>query len=452
MFMDFLEHNGFGNFDMGMERWLVRLKKNIIGRVKEYHVNMFAKEYLRTLPEKLEHGFTRQDLIKLFHKEIHYLVNKNQLHTLKLIEPKYKKDTATCAFKFFKNCFVEVTKDKIQCHDYGALDAVIWESQIIDKVFAVVSSEECGKSEFCKFIFNCMRQDQLRYTSLVSILGYLSHNYKDPANAKAIIYCDEDVSENPDGGSGKSLTGYAGTLFNKTAIEDGRTFKPTLAFAFQQIEHDSKVIWIDDAAKKFDIEPLFTPITNGIIVEKKYQGKILIPFADSPKFLITTNYMIMGMGRSFERRMTEIEYSSHYNESNTPEDEFGHRLFDDWNDEQWLLFNNFMLSSIQLFLNQGIIPPPKININERKLLQATSKEFVDFADTLPKNKEFDKASIFQTFIAQHPEFDKLRQPTFTRWLKTYAYYKKDVTFTDRHNNSIRYFTLLTPPAPITNSQ
>lgn len=444
-FIEFLEQNNFGYYEIGQESRLVHQKNNILKAVKESYISWFAKEYLKRLPEQLEYGIEREELIRVFHSKLYSLVHKNQLNTLKKIHPKYKKDTSEQAFKYFRNCFVEVTKDKIVCHDYKDLDGTIWDSQIIDRDFTSVSKEECVESDFCKFIFNCMGKDTKRYASMLTIIGYLVHTYKDSANAKAIVFCDQGISDTPNGGSGKSLTGRALSMLVKTAIEDGKTFKATAAFPFQQIEFDTKQIWIDDAAKDFDFESLFNPITNGITFEKKYQGKVHIPFEDSPKFLITTNYMIKGIGKSFERRMIEIEFSEYYNENNTPENEFGYRLFDDWKDtKQWQLFDSFILFCIQYYLENGIIEPPKINATHRKLIQETAEDFVEFAGSIPKNVMLDKANTFSNFIGQFPDFRNLRQGTFTRWLAIYAKYN-DIIFVAKRSDNDRSFSFIPKP-------
>jgi hypothetical protein len=41
--------------------------------------------------------------------------------------------------------------------------------------------------------------------ALETTLGYLLHTYKDKTDQKAIIFNDQEIDDNPNGGSGKSL-------------------------------------------------------------------------------------------------------------------------------------------------------------------------------------------------------------------------------------------------------
>ena len=76
---------------------------------------------------------------------------------------------------------------------------------------------------------------------------------------------------------------------------------------------------------------------------------------ESPKISITTNYTVKGEGSSHLRRVFEVEMAGYFNDKNTPEDEFGHLLFSDWNDEEWSKFDNFMLRCVQYYLNNGLV-------------------------------------------------------------------------------------------------
>ena len=44
--------------------------------------------------------------------------------------PEIKRDTKDSAFYYFKNGFVEVTKNNIQTHPYNKLDKVVWKKYI----------------------------------------------------------------------------------------------------------------------------------------------------------------------------------------------------------------------------------------------------------------------------------------------------------------------------------
>ena len=83
------------------------------------------------------------------------------------------------------------------------------------------------------------------------------------------------------------------------------------------------VLEFNDAEKKFPFDRLFTVITDGISVEKKNKDQITIPFSESPKVLISTNFTIEGVDRSTVDRQFVVEFSDHYNEDHRPIHDFG---------------------------------------------------------------------------------------------------------------------------------
>ena len=122
----------------------------------------------------------------------------------------------------------------------------------------------------------------------------------DPKNAKAIVFCDEEISENPNGGTGKGIVLKALQYFKKVTVIDGKNFSFGKTFAFQQVDLDTKILAFDDVMMLFNFKRLFSVITEGIAVEKKNKDTLYIRYEDSPKVFITTNYMVSGEGNSLD--------------------------------------------------------------------------------------------------------------------------------------------------------
>jgi hypothetical protein len=177
--------------------------------------------------------------------------------------------------------------------------------------------------------------------------------YKDPGYCPSVILNDEVISENPEGGTGKGLFVQGISMMKKIAMIDGKAFSFDKPFAYQTISTDTQIISFDDVKKGFDFERLFSAITEGITIEKKNKDAIRIPFSFSPKIVITTNYAIKGRGNSFLRRKVELELTSFYSKDFTPVDEFGKRLFDEWSEEEWCSFDNYMVQNLKTYLNTG---------------------------------------------------------------------------------------------------
>lgn len=429
----FLNYHGFWVYQKAGVRIFVQVEDNVITKVNKHDVISFVLQHIRSLPWKLAEGITRENLEEYFRKKMNVFFSENQLSTLDFYFPKFNVDDAQTAYLYFTNGFLKVTKDSIELLPYSQLDGVIWDTQILDREFNHLQLEQSDleqQGEFTRFLLgvsnNREGDNQQRYNSLVSIIGYLLHRYKNPSFSRAIIFCDENISQNPSGGSGKGIVLKALGKFRNTALIDGKNFNFKSQFAFQQVGLDTEMIVFEDVNLGFDFEKLFSVITEGLSVEKKGQDRFFIPFEETPKIVITTNYMIAGSGNSHNRRKVEYEFSKFYNESHTPNSEFGHNLYDDWNQRQWELFDNFMISCVQYFLQKGIIDPPQINIAKRKLLQETGEEFVHFVEEKMDfyvGQEVSKSMLSVVFLREFPEFE--RKPWFTqrlynRWLRTYA--------------------------------
>jgi len=104
-----------------------------------------------------------------------------------------------------------------------------------------------------------------------------------------------------------------------------------------------------------------------LIVEKKNKTSIQLSHQDTPKFVITTNQVLTDDSNSGRSRKFEIEFSDYFSDDHSPADEFGHLFFKDWDDEQWNLFFDYMIGSIQLYLYGGLIKYESKGLKNRKL-------------------------------------------------------------------------------------
>src|SRR5690606_19776044 len=135
------------------------------------------------------------------------------------------------------------------------------------------------------------------------------------------------------------------------------------------------------------------------------------------------NYDVKGESNNEDRRRHEIEFTQYYGKNLTPEDEFGRQLFDEWNNEDYNKFYNYMVYCIQAYLNNGLIKQNAKNLKLRKLMAETSMEFYEWiteVEKVPFNTRLDKKEYYHKFKEEYPDFDKwLNQRTFTIWLQKY---------------------------------
>ncbi len=415
-FKRFLEENGFCKLQLEHGYILLKVSKNIVREVEIFNIKDFVIDKLKRLDDEF---FTDAPKLKVIDAVIkgagQHFVN-GFLEFLETRDLEFLRDTKDKGYLFFSNCFVEIRKDKVGVKKYEELEGYIWDKQVIQKRFSVGKNE----SEFEKFVRNICKNDEQRILSFRSAIGYLLHNYKDSTNAKAVIFLDEKLSDGAYGRSGKGLVAQAIGRLRKTVRLDGRNFNFSKSFSFQSVTLDTAIIEFNDVTKKFNFDKLFSIITDDITVEKKNQNEIIIPFHQSPKIIISTNYTIEGSDDSTLDRQFVIEFSDHYNKSHRPIDEFGHRFFDEWNNDEWNNFLNYMIGCMQLYLNKGLIQCVHVNLEKKKLIDTTSEEFAEYFESIELGKEFLKKDLFEGFRKEYEEYFEMEPVRFSRWIKEAA--------------------------------
>ncbi len=367
---------------------------------------------------------------------------EDYLSIIDTISVSMKQDTKDTAYCYYKNCVVEVKKDSLNTIQYVNLDGYVWKDSIINREFKYLKDHQ---NDYQKFINIIAGNNPKNILSFQTTIGYLMHGFKNKAYSPAVILNDEVISENPEGGTGKGLLVDALTRLKKVVILDGKSFDKNKNFHYQTVTTSTQVLVFDDVKKKFDFEGLFSLITEGITLEKKNKDAIKLDFYESPKIVITTNYAINGSGNSHERRKWELELAQHYNAKFTPYDEFGKMLLDDFTDDEWLAFDNYMVSNLQKYLEVGFAAPHLKNLKTRKFITSTSFEFHEWAEdkenTLIKKPRVSKSELFEDFIEEYTDYKKwLRKKTFQNWLKQYAKYK-DINYQEGNTNGTRWCDL-----------
>lgn len=209
-------------------------------------------------------------------------------------------------------------------------------------------------------------QDEVTISLFFRMFGYLIHTYKDPAFTPAIILSDEGADDQSrKGGRGKTLIIKAIEQVQNTKIKGGDEFDGSYRHKFADLEKAHKVYVIDDAVAGFKYDDLYTNLVNGISCERKGKTAQTIPFKEAPKFVITTNWAVRydAEATSTHRRFMEFKLTDFFNLKNTPLMVFGHRLFDDWDSEEWNRFYNFAYTCVGLYLEYGL-DAPKYNKDE----------------------------------------------------------------------------------------
>ena len=162
---------------------LFRSKKeqNLVEETNEKRIKDFV---LHSLLQRHEIGFQPYDLMagstKYFSPEFLSMLDSTDINMME--------DTAETCYLYYNNCAVEIGKDTIIEHEYIDLNGYVWKKQIIDRKFSKYDHHD---SEFRKFLWLIAGQDNNKYQSFKSVIGYLMHSYKTSANNKAIIFNDQ---------------------------------------------------------------------------------------------------------------------------------------------------------------------------------------------------------------------------------------------------------------------
>ncbi|WP_158797666.1 BT4734/BF3469 family protein [Pedobacter sp. L105] len=384
----------------------------------------------------------KNDLINIwnFCSKSSLLFNENHLYMLDSISLEMIRDTRHTAYIPFLNGLVKVTKNKVELIEYVDAEGYIWENQIIPRVFIPV--ENYGNN-FQDLIEKVSNGDAGRIKGLERTLGYLIHSYKDKSNQTSIIINDQEIDDNPNGGSGKSLMITALSHFKRVVKIDGKTFDPKKSdFTYQRVNLDTQILAFDDVKKNFDFETLFSLITEGITVNRKNKDEVFVPFERSPKIMITTNYVINGAGISHDRRRHELEFYQYFNNKVTPLTEYGKLLFDSWAADEWIKFDNYMVANLQEFLNHGLSTTLSINAAAKRFIQSTSKDFYDWCEdgNLAAGIRIYNSEIIEKFLLEYKSYKSMHNRTFIKWIGEYAIYKGLESNKDRDHRG-RYFIL-----------
>lgn len=419
----FFTRKGIYRYKTDTNSWMMVFIKNKI--VEEINADMIRDiiriHFEEKLPQEID-GIDKNKILQQLQNQFDstYLTEE-KLAWIPNHEIVWQRDEKDTAYFYFKNCAVKVTKSKVESIDYATqLEGSIWKDQIIQREFTLNIEE--NKSIFSNFIWCITTADdksaQHNYAIMCNTIGYILHSYKDPANPKAIILTDEVISENPEGGIGKGIFIKALGHMKNLVTFDGKNWNWNKSFIFQRVTLATQILAFEDVGKNYSFERLFSIITEGIEVEKKNKESFYIPYQHSPKVLITSNYVIEGKGASHDRRRHEIELKQFFSPKYTPKDHYGHNLYNDWDNNEWNRFDNFMMLCTQSYLFHGLLEPKTKNLLYKKLLHEVPDDFIQYVTPIIEKEDIINCKeICDEYRASNSDFSKTLNRTIINWIK-----------------------------------
>lgn len=377
-FKQFLANNGYYKYyTSDMEYIFVHITGRFVSETNEENVRAFVLDWAeRNNPQLFDH--IAKDTAKF---------DKKFLNLMYSVDVEFIKDDADSAKLFFVNKLVNISADDVSSQDYIDFPQYIWKDQIIDRDFEI-GTEDCDYKQFIKDISGADKNgrhdsdhyNEDRYNSFRSTIGYLMHTYKRLDKAPAVILYDESSSETEvSGGTGKGLLYRSISEFKDSVVVDGKSFDSSKEFAWQRLSPSTQFVVLDDISKGFNFENIFSVITNGVTVNQKNKPAFFISPEDSPKIMITSNYVVNGAGSSHERRRHEVELFNYYHSGYTPADRFQKMMFVGWDESQWNGFNNFMVNCIQYYLENGLTRYDMVSVKERRVTSSVGDVLVEWA-------------------------------------------------------------------------
>lgn len=429
----FLERNGFKKYfpSESVKSILVKVDSNKVSITSPEIIKDFVLNFLLERKELSVYDFCAK---------YENLFSEKYLMMLDTIELKMLQDTADKSYIGYENGILEISKDSVSLIDYIDLQGYIWANHIINRDFI---EHQDYTNDFQKFVNNISNNSPY---AVECTFGYLISTYKKLSKNKAVILNDENISLNPEGGTGKGIFVQALQEIRRVSIINGKKIEENKSFEYQTVQPDCQILVFDDVKPNYNFENNFSIVTEGITIEKKNKDAIKISVKDSPKLLITTNYAIRGEGDSHDRRRQELEFTKYYSTKFTPFDDFKLELFRDWNLATFQKFDNYVVYCVQIFLKNGLIQQEAKNIKTRKFIAETAMEFLEFmedVENFPRNQRLNKKIFFDKFLEDYPDFKKwLSRKTYNIWVQKYCKFKTFI-YSDGNTQGDRWYMIQT---------
>jgi len=282
-----------------------------------------------------------------------------------LIEPtilEYYKDDKTRFGLPFKNGFIyfdNLDKFSLKTKPYKEIKGFFAPHQVqkikfdyttkIGDFETFISRVSTGNKEY--------KPDAIEFKSLCSIIGYLSNTYKKPNENPIIVFTDEGANdESRNGRRGKSLITMGLGNVMKKIVKGGNEFDASYRHNFAELDKSHNLYVIDDAPAGFIYNDLYTVATGGISIQPKGSKAVELDFKDTPKFVVTTNYIfrLNKDDASSVARFIEFKFKPYYSNEYRPENEFKKLFFDEWDATEWNKFYSFIYRCVFNYLKNGI--------------------------------------------------------------------------------------------------
>lgn len=256
----------------------------------------------------------------------------------------------------FKNGVLQITKKGYKLVDDW--EGFVWKTSIIDHDWRFSKK----RSLIQDILENAIGKQN--WNAIQTAIGYMIHTYIDKEGAQILFCIDKNVGDINEGGNGKDFFRQILAEVRKTVVIPGKSLNLYHQFAFERIEKNTDIMWIEDLGKHVKMEQLYN-MSDGVKVRKMHTE----PFTVSCKVGISLQHLIDIEGSSDERRQIFLIFEDFYSKHggigkyHKVRNIFG----DQW--EGWDEYYSMMAKAICLYLNEGVI-----KMDNSALIEARNNE------------------------------------------------------------------------------
>lgn len=285
-------------------------------------------------------------------------------------------------------------------------DVVVWEDVIIRRPYRgkfasepLTASAETPFKTFLTHLTASDYTDEEGHTKVIDNLAvaeyaipYGLHKYLTNIGRKCIIVIDDRPRFMPDGRLGKGVFTKIFRYYhyynpdlppdNGTVVtEDGRSFSQQNRFKFQRMTPRTRLAILEDMDEKVRLTSFLSQITEGAVVEGKFQKSFAFAPNRAPKFIFTENSPNFGEGESETDRIILIPVGTYFREK-TIKDVCGGLLYDSWDAEQWARCDNYIIELCRKYFetDPASVKTDTTVFNSHKLLLRLHHGLIDTLD------------------------------------------------------------------------
>lgn len=268
---------------------------------------------------------------------------------LKIIDDSFTlTSTFSTSYKFYKNCIVKVEKDSIDILQYSELNGkLIWEDSFIQRDFKLIDKESLYESIYIKYLDLAIGIEKNDF-QLQKIIGYLAHDFKNELMGYIITLVEEVEDPHDGGGSGKNL--FAKMLQCITSTKEVAGSQISTDRNFLQAWNGERIFVLSDLNKDFDYSFLKNISTNSGVLKKLFKDERTIDASKMPKIIVLTNFSFENSDGGLKRRIIPIEFTNYFTINGGVYNALGKYFPNDFDEIDWLGFDNFMILGIQEWL------------------------------------------------------------------------------------------------------